>query len=105
MVSQIDKIQKMINNLLGLITEADAEVVSKESTGDFEDKYEDLGVMILRAHDDDLPARSMLEMQRLLTNDSQACCYYIDFQQVTAMLGGRFHPERLSVNLPCGIKS
>lgn len=99
MLRQIEKIQKMVNSLLGHCCEAGADVAPNPSSQ--EDKYEDLGVMILKAQDGDLPQRSIIEMNRWIMNDTSVLDYYVDFQHMTALLKTHFNPSRFHVNLSC----
>ena len=97
MFRQIEKIQKMVNSLLGHCARAGADITPPPVS---QDKYEDLGIMILQAQNGDLPHRSQVELNRWLLNDDRAFRYFIDFQQLTAMLYMHFKPERLEFRLP-----
>ena len=101
MFHKIDKIQNLVNSLLDLCSDAGAEVPSDSSSCDGrEQKYEDLGVMILKAQDGDLSHRSMRELQRWMANDSQALRHYIDFQHLSVMLRFYFCPDAFRFKLP-----
>lgn len=94
MLRQIEKIHKIVKYLLGLCTQAGAGLVPDRLFEAGENTYESLGEMILKAQDGVLSRRSMQEMQRWLSNDDNALHYYIDFQQLTALLHFHFNPSR-----------
>ena len=97
MFRQIAKIQKTINAMLGYCSEAGADVTP------LADKYESLGVMILKAQDGELPHRAMLEFERWIVNDASAMDYYINFQQLAAQLQKHYNPSRFRADLSCEI--
>ena len=99
MLRQIEKIQRMVNTLLGYCTKAGADVAPQSSSQ--EDKYEDLGVMILQAQDGVLSRRSQIELNRWLLNDTSALRYFVDFQQLTVLLQMHFNPARFQPHLFC----
>jgi hypothetical protein len=84
----------MVKYLLGLCTQAGAGPVSDQAFESGEDTYESLSVMILKAQDGALSQRRCIEMNRWLMNDTEAVRYYIDFQQLTALLYFHFNPSR-----------
>ena len=97
---QIEKLQKMVNNLLGLCAESktegtweDAEPLPQDS------RYERLGVMLLKAQDGVLEDRYLLRMEKWLLCDEKALRYHVDFQSLAAMLRVHFNPDRFSRNL------
>ena len=87
----------MVNTLLGHCTEAGADVAP------LPDKYESLGVMILKAQDGDLPHRAMLEFERWIVNDASAMDYYINFQQLAVQLQMHYNPSCFHTGLSCEI--
>lgn len=97
MLRQIEKIQKMVNSLLGRCADAGADVMEVPA----DQKYEELGAMILKAQDGELPRRSWLEMQRWLVNDSEALRYYINFNALTVLLRYHFNSDRAFAALSC----
>jgi hypothetical protein len=100
MLRQIEKLQKMVNHLLGLCADSGADVVHDDySLSPEEKKYERLGVMVLKAQDGVLEPRYILRMEKWLTCDPKALQYYVDFQSLTAMLYIHFDPDRFSQNL------
>ena len=97
---QIEKLQKMVNNLLGLFGTNKPEAVQEEATLHPEDsRYERLGVMFLQAQDGVLEERYLLRMEKWLLCDKAALRYYVDFQSLTALLYMHFKPDRFGRNL------
>ena len=100
MLRQIEKLQKMVNHMLGLCADSGADVVCEDAAlSPEEKKYERLGIMILQAQDGVLEPRYALRMQKWLLCDEKALRYYVDFQSLTAMLDLHFNPDRFSSNL------
>lgn len=99
MFHQIEKLQNVVNNLLGLLSTDGADTVQDALPANPEEKkYERLGVMILKAQDGELERRHVLRMEKWLLSDPQALRYYVDFQSLSAMLYLHFNPERFSSN-------
>ena len=95
---QIEKLQKVVNTLLGLCgidaDKAESEAVDLPRIS----RQEQLGIMILKAQDGVLEERYQRRMEKWLLCDQAAMRYYVDFQSLTAMLSMHFHPERLTLN-------
>ena len=90
MLHQIEKLQKMVNRLLGLCEEAGSDVAMDGIPDDYSDtKYEKLGVFVLKSQDGVLSKGSAKVMGKWLARDEEAHRYYIDFMDLTAML--HFH--------------
>jgi hypothetical protein len=99
MFHQIEKLQKMVNSLLGLLPAGVDDAVSDDPPlSPEEKKYERLGIMLLKAQDGELEHRYALRMGKWLSSDPQALRYYVDFQSLSAMLSLHFNPERFSSN-------
>ncbi len=97
---QIEKLQKMVNNLLGLCAGGRTEAALKDTDLFPQDsRYERLGIMLLKAHDGALEDRYFLRMEKWLLCDEAALRYYVDFQSLTAMLSMHFNPDRFSPNM------
>ena len=100
MFQKIEKIQKMVDYLLGYFTESGiGQPQPRPSETQSSERYLSLGENILKAQDGVLSRRSALEMQRLLLHDERALHYYIDFQQLTVLLYEHFNPGRLACPL------
>ena len=97
-LGRIEKIQKMVNSLLGICAQNGAGEVSQEqdnqalSTEDR--KYERLGTLLLKMQDGVLEKRSILRMGKWLSCDACALQSYIDFQSLTALLYEHFNKHR-----------
>jgi hypothetical protein len=99
MFHQIEKLQKMVNSLLGLLPGNGADTVPDAlSASPEEKKLERLGTLILQAQDGELEHRYVLRMGKWLSSDPQGLRYYVDFQSLTALLYLHFDPERFSQN-------
>ena len=97
---QVEKLQKMVNNLLSLCGGGKTEATLEDTDLCPQDSnYERLGVMLLKAQDGVLEDRYLLRMEKWLLCDASAMRYYIDFQSLTAMLSMHFNLDRLSRNL------
>ena len=97
---QIEKLQTMVNNLLGICAEGKTEAVLEDPDLFPQDsRYERLGVMLLKAQDGVLEDRYLLRMEKWLLCDVSALRYYVDFQSLTAILSMHFNPGRFSRNL------
>jgi hypothetical protein len=97
---QIEKLQKMVNNLLGLCSESGADAVLDEQLSTLEDtKNERLGIMLLKMQDGALEQRYVLRLEKWLMCDKKALRYYVDFQSLTAMLSMHFNPDRFTGNM------
>lgn len=84
---QIEKLQKTVNHLLGFCSNKHEDSGSVDSQPAFSDqKQARLGVMILMAQEGDLEHRYMLRLGKWLQCDEEALRYYIDFQQLSALL-------------------
>ena len=95
MFRQIEKLQQMVNRLLGLCKEAGADVVIDDIPKDYtSSKYEKLGVFILKSQDGVLSTRSTKIMEKWLSRDEDAQRYYIDFINLTVMLRLHFQPNK-----------
>jgi hypothetical protein len=102
MFKKIEKLQKMVNNLLGLCAESGADVMLEEYPVTIEDKKnERLGVMLLKLQDGDLEERYQHRMEKWLACDPNALRYYVDFQQLSALLYLHFNPNRFRALMPC----
>lgn len=94
---QIEKLQKMVNNLLGLCAEGKTEAALEEADLSPQDsRYERLGTMLLKLQDGVLEDRYLLRMEKWLLCDKAAMRYYVDFQSLTAMLHVHFNEKKLS---------
>ncbi|MHC4928643.1 MAG: hypothetical protein ACYSOQ_09485 [Planctomycetota bacterium] len=92
---QIEKLQKMVNSLLGLCAEGKAEAALEDTDLFTQDiRYERLGVLVLKAQDGVLEDRYLKRMEKWLLCDEVAMQYYVDFQSLTAMLSNHFNPGR-----------
>lgn len=99
MFHRIEKLQKMVNHLLGLCADGGADVAPEDpSLSPEEKKQERLGVMLLQMQDGELERRYVLRMEKWLSSDPKALRYYVDFQSLTAMLHIHFNPDRFSKN-------
>ena len=97
---QIEKLQKMVNNLLGLCAEGKAEAALEEVDLSPQDsRHERLGTMLLKLQDGVLEDRYLLRMEKWLLCDKAAMRYYVDFQSLTAMLYLHFNHDRLAPDL------
>lgn len=95
MFRQVEKLQKAVNNLLGLCTEAGDKAVQKDGDLSPEDsRHERLGVMLLQVQDGVLEERYFRRMEKWLLCDEAAMRYYIDFQSLTAMLQMHFNENK-----------
>ena len=100
MLRQIEKLQEMVNRLLGLCKEAGSEVAMDGIPNDYSDrKYEKLGVFILKFQDGVLSKRSTKVMKKWIARDEEAHRYYIDFIDLTVMLRLHFQPNKFSPSL------
>ncbi|HRS70444.1 MAG TPA: hypothetical protein P5175_01210 [Anaerohalosphaeraceae bacterium] len=95
MFQMIDKLQKVVNSLLGLCEEGGAGVSEEDIVSPEYHKYEPLGIMILKMQDGVLEKRYFLRMEKWLLCDPAAVEYYIDFQMLTALLHEHFNKSRL----------
>ncbi len=84
---KIDKMQAEIDQLLGLCSEAN---------GDVPGENEQLGVLILRAHDGDLDKADFQQLQQRIVEDDTSLRYYVDFQLLSAMLEEVYGSPRLN---------
>ena len=93
---QIDKLQKVVNDLLGFCagdkTEAALEKVDLSPP---DSQHEQLGIMLLKLQDGALEDRYLLRMEKWLLCDEAAMRYYVDFQSLTAMLHFHFNENKL----------
>ena len=97
---QIEKLQKMVNNLLGIFADRGADTVLDDYALDPEAKAQErLGVMLSKAQDGMLEERYYLRMEKWLLCDESALRYYVDFQSLSAMLSMHFNPDRFRRNL------
>ena len=72
MLRKIEKIQRMVNTLLGQCTDALTGTPRAESQKQGEEKWMTLGEMILKAQDGVLTPRSMRELSRWISHDEGA---------------------------------
>ena len=92
---QIEKLQKMVNNLLGLCADSKTEAALEDTYLFSQDsRYERLGVMVLKAQDGMLEDRYFLRMEKWLLCDEEALRYYVDFQNLTALLYINFNEDK-----------
>lgn len=94
MYRTIDKLQKMVNSLLGLCREGGIETHEEDIPSPEYHKYDPLGIMILKMQDGVLEKRYLLRMEKWLLCDPGALQYYIDFQLLTALLQEHFNKSR-----------
>ena len=100
MLKKIEKIQKIVDCLLGYLTQGGLEEPQLHSPETLsEEQRQSLGEAILQAHDGVLSPRLMLEMSRVLLHDERALRYYVDFQNLTVLLGEHFNPGRFTSRL------
>lgn len=100
MLCQIEKLQKMVNGLLGLCREGGINPQNDGTPGGFsERKCEKLGVFILNSQDGVLSRRSAKKMQKWLERDEQARRYYIEFTNLTFLLYLYFQPNKFMSSL------
>ena len=93
---QIEKLQKMVNNLLGLCAEGKIEAALEEvDLSPPDSQHERLGIMLLKLQDGALEDRYLLRMEKWLLCDEAAMRYYVDFQSLTAMLHLHFNENKL----------
>jgi hypothetical protein len=89
MFKKIEKLQTMVNNLLGLCAEGGADVISDECPVTLEDKkYERLDVMLLKLQDGDLEERYQHRLEKWLACDQSALRHYVDFQTPAGKMAG-----------------
>lgn len=94
---QIEKLQNIVNNLLGLCaTSSDEAVAPHDDLSPEESRHERLGIMLLKAQDGVLEDRYMMRMEKWILCDEAALRYYVDFQNLTALLHTYFKPNRFS---------
>ena len=55
-----------------------------------EDQQQELGVMILKMHDNELEQKGCSRLQKWLTTDRRALRFYVDFTQMCASLRNLF---------------
>ena len=92
---QIEKLQNMVNNLLGLCAETGAETTQEEADLSSENtQHERLGVMLLQLQDGLLKERYVRRMEKWLLCDKDALRYYVDFQNLTALLHMHFNENK-----------
>jgi hypothetical protein len=102
MFRQIEKLQKMANNLLGLCREAGVEPAEDEILIDSTyRKYEKLGVFILKFQDGVLSKRSANQMKKWIARDEGAHSYYLDFIKLTVMLRLHYNPNTSILSPTC----
>ena len=95
MHDEIDKLQQEVDELVDLCADSGAgDLMEEYSPTDEEKKYERLGVMILKMQDGVLEKRYFLRMEKWLLADSEALRYYVDFQQLSAVLYDHFNKSR-----------
>ena len=100
MLHQIEKLQKMVNRLLGLCEEAGSDVAVDGIPDDYSDtKYEKLGVFILKFQDGVLSKHSTKVMKKRIERDKVALRYYVDFMGLTIMLHSHFQPNKFNPSL------
>lgn len=90
MLNKIDKIQKELDELIHLCFEAGG----AESPEEPLDKFSKLGYLILRLQDGELDEHYSQLLEQWLLSDREALNYYLEFQQLNALLYSYFHPER-----------
>lgn len=101
MLRQIEKLQKMVNNLLGLCREAGAGAKIDEIPYDTSHrKHEKLGVLILKLQDGVSSKRSNKKLQNWIACDEEARLYYIDFIKLTILLQMHFQPGKFTQSFP-----
>jgi len=92
---QIDKLQKMVDNLLGFCAEGKTEAALEEADlSPLDSGHERLGTMFLKLQDGALEDRYLLRMEKWLLCDEAAIRYYVDFQNLTAMLHLHFNKNK-----------
>jgi hypothetical protein len=90
MHEQIDKIQKEVDELIRLCAEGGADELN-ECLPD--DKYSKLGFLLLKLQEGDLEERHFDTLMKWLNSDQEALQYYINFQNLSALLFSHYHPE------------
>ncbi len=95
MFRKINKLQAEIDEMLELCDQAGATSQEEPVTAE-EKKHERLGVMIMKAQDGVLEERYLLRMEKWLACDPAALRYYLEFQNLTALLYEHFDKNRLS---------
>ncbi|MEN8127665.1 MAG: hypothetical protein ABFR90_07650 [Planctomycetota bacterium] len=101
MLRQIEKLQRIVNNLLGLCADSGTDAVLDDLPPDSEaKKYERLGVMLLQVQDGVLEERYLRRMEKWLLCDKAALRHYVDFQTLTVLLQMHFNPARFRAHLP-----
>jgi hypothetical protein len=92
---QIEKLQKMVDSLLGLCAGGTTKAALEEiSLSPQDGRYERLGTMLLKAQDGVLEDRYLLRMEKWLLCDETALRYYVDFQNLTALLNMHFNEKK-----------
>jgi hypothetical protein len=94
-MSRIEKLQRMVNSLLGICSENGAgEAFEGDPLSPEDRKYQPLGIMILQMQDGVLEKRYVHRMEKWLSSDAKAFQYYIDFQSLNALLHEHFNKSR-----------
>ena len=94
---QIEKLQKVVNGLLGLCGGAGDKAESEAVDLPRISRQEQLGIMILKAQDGVLEDRYLRRMEKWLLCDQVAMRYYVDFQSLSAMLSMHFNPDQFTL--------
>ena len=100
MFQKIDKLQSEVDELLGLCAEAGG-VDDLSILGPQAKKQLRLGTMVLQMQDGDLEPRYVRRLEKWLNCDEQALRYYVDFQDITAMLSCHFNKSKFRAMLDC----
>jgi hypothetical protein len=91
MHDQIDKIQKEIDALIRLCAECGPD--GQDALG-AEDKFTKLGYLLLKMQEGDLEEKHFETLQKWLDCDREALDFYLEFQDLSAMLYSYYQPER-----------
>ena len=94
---EIDKLQKEVDHLLEMCAEGGADELVQDDAPTAQDKkHERLGVMVLKMQDGQLDQRYFLRFEKWLLADPDALHYYIDFQNLSALLHIHYNKSRFS---------
>lgn len=91
MEKKVNQIQKEVDDLIRLC--ADAGVGPDDSWIEL-DKYAKLGYLVLKLQDEDLEREHIDLLEEWLSSDREALEYYIEFQNLNAMLYSYFNKDR-----------
>jgi hypothetical protein len=94
---KIDKLQREVDQLFEVCAEAGSDELLEDYAPTAEEKkYQRLGIMALQLQDGVLEQRYFLRMEKWLRTDPSALQYYVDFQNISAMLYAQYSKSRFT---------